>query len=54
MLFSRPDRERKEQSLPAGTAFFFEKLLDISAQMAYNKREEGIPVDGLLPIQVKK
>ena len=25
------------------------KALDISVQMAYNKREEGIPVDGLLP-----
>ena len=26
------------------------KALDISVQMAYNKREEGIPVDGLLPL----
>ena len=25
------------------------KALDISVQMAYNKREESIPVDGLLP-----
>ena len=25
------------------------KALDISMQMAYNKREEGMPVDGLLP-----
>ena len=26
------------------------KALDISMKMAYNKREEGIPVDGLLPL----
>ena len=26
------------------------KALDISVQMAYNKREESIPVDGLLPL----
>jgi hypothetical protein len=25
------------------------KPLDISGEMAYNKKEEGIPVDGLLP-----
>ena len=30
------------------------KALDISMKMAYNKREEGIPVDGLLPRLVIK
>ena len=30
------------------------KPLDISGEMAYNKREEGIPVDGLLPLAIKE